>query len=172
MTDQNDMCCGGTRTRKGCEYHDPALQWQHPTQTNDAMADLQRACEAARPTSRFRINQRFRFNKDALWSLVGAQCVLSDPTEEPGADGVTVVRVVLLEATPAWSDGDELWADVAWLDPEQPEQPASQSPEQTNFDRVKALASGGAVRPPWFYRFDSVLRAAIEQCVVKGTIEL
>ena len=21
-----DMCCGGTRQRKGCEYHDPALQ--------------------------------------------------------------------------------------------------------------------------------------------------
>ena len=22
----NDMCCGGTRMRKGCEYHDPAMQ--------------------------------------------------------------------------------------------------------------------------------------------------
>lgn len=22
----SDLCCGGTRSRKGCEYHDPALQ--------------------------------------------------------------------------------------------------------------------------------------------------
>ncbi len=27
----NDLCCGGSRSRVGCEYHDPALQPKPPT---------------------------------------------------------------------------------------------------------------------------------------------
>ncbi len=36
----SDLCCGGTRTRAGCEYHDPALQLEpidpaQPVQVHD-----------------------------------------------------------------------------------------------------------------------------------------
>lgn len=51
MTQHNHLSaeCPCGRARAGCEYHDPALQpdaWKHPTQTDDAMADLVRACDA------------------------------------------------------------------------------------------------------------------------------
>ncbi len=38
----SDLCCGGTRTRAGCEYHDPALQLEpiDPAQADRYMFHL------------------------------------------------------------------------------------------------------------------------------------